>query len=58
MKTMELKTNQNQIVIKTKPENERQKLPVNLIMSLAAGTIAGMLIIFGLFWGAEILFSL
>ncbi len=55
---MELKTNQNQIVIKTKPENERQKLPVNLIMSLAAGTIAGMLIIFGLFWGAEILFSL
>ena len=43
METMELKTNQNQIVIKTKPENERQKLPVNLIMSLAAGTIAGEL---------------
>lgn len=55
---MELKTDQNQIVIKTRPENERQKLPVNLIMSLAAGTIAGVAIIFGLFWGAEILFSL
>ena len=55
---METKTNQNQIVIKTNPENEKQKLPLNLVITLAAGTIAGVAVIFGLFWGAEMLFSL
>ena len=58
MKTMETKTNQNQIVITTKSENEKQKLPLNLIITLAAGTIAGVVLIFGLFWGAEMLLSL
>ena len=52
---METKTNQNQIVIITTSENENQKLPVNLILTLAAGTIAGMAVIFGLFWGFEML---
>jgi len=55
-KTMETKT--NQIVITTSTENEKQKLPVNILLSLAAGAIAGMAIIFGLFWGAEMLLSL
>lgn len=55
---METKTNQNQIVITTMSEDEKQKLPVNLLITLAAGTIAGVAIIFGLFYGAEILFSL
>jgi hypothetical protein len=55
---METKTNQNQIVIKTTPENEKQKLPMNLLISLAAGAVAGMALIFALFWGAEILFKL
>ena len=55
---METKTNQNQIVIITTSENENQKLPVNLILTLAAGTIAGMAVIFGLFWGAEKLMGL
>lgn len=55
---METKTNQNQIVIKTNPENENQKLPLNLVITLAAGTIAGVAVIFGLFWGAEILLGL
>lgn len=55
---METKTNQNQIVIKTNPENEKQKLPMNLVITLAAGTIAGVAVIFGLFWGAEMLLSL
>ena len=55
---METKTNQNQIVITTLSENEKQKLPMNLMITLAAGAIAGMAIIFGLFWGAEILMSL
>ena len=58
MKTMETKTNQNQIVITTNPDNEKQKLPMNLLITLAAGTIAGVAVIFGLFWGAEMLFSL
>lgn len=55
---METKTNQNQIVITTLSEDEKQKLPTNLLLTLAAGTIAGVAIIFGLFWGAEMLFSL
>lgn len=54
---METEANQNQIVITTKSENEKQKLPMNLVVFLVAGTIAGMAIIFALFWGAEILLS-
>ena len=55
---METKRNQNQIVIKTLSENEKQKLPINLLLALAAGAITGMVIIFGLFWGAEKLIGL
>jgi hypothetical protein len=54
----ERKTDQNQIVILTASENEKQKLPMNLILTLAAGTIAGMMVIFGLFMGAEKLMGL
>ena len=50
---METRTNQNQIVITTISDNEKQKLPMNLIFTLAAGAITGMIVIFGLFWGAE-----
>ena len=52
---METQTFQNQIVIKTSTGNEKQKLPVNLLLSLAAGAIAGVILIFGLFWGMEML---
>lgn len=52
------KTDQNQIVILTNADDEKQKLPMNLILTLAAGTIAGMVIIFGLFMGAEKLMGL
>ena len=55
---MENKADQNQIVIKTNPDNGKQKLPVILVISLAAGTLAGVAIIFGLIWGAELLLSL
>ncbi|WP_172594338.1 hypothetical protein [Mariniphaga sediminis] len=55
---METKTNHNQIVITTGSEDRKQKLPVNLLITLVAGAITGMAIIFGLFWGAEMLFSL
>ena len=58
MKTMETKNNQNQIIIKTNTTDDKQKLPANLLLSLAAGAIAGVIIIFGIFWGAEILFGL
>ena len=50
---MKSQTNQNQIVIKTNPENEKKMLPMNMVFTLAAGAIAGMAIIFGLFWGLE-----
>ena len=55
---MEKKVSQNQIVIKTIAENGKQKLPMNLIISLALGTVAGVAIIFGLMWGAELIMSL
>lgn len=58
LKIMETEANQNQIVITMKSDDERQKLPVNLILSLAAGAIAGVAIIFGLFWGADLLLHL
>lgn len=50
---METKTNQNQIVIKMNTENEKKMLPMHLVLTLAAGTIAGMAVIFTLFWGVE-----
>ena len=53
MKTMETKADQNQIVIRMESEERKQKLPLNLILTFAAGTVAGMIIIFGLFWGIE-----
>lgn len=48
----------HQIVITTSSQNDKQKIPVNLLFSLAAGAIAGVAVVFGLFWGIEILFSL
>lgn len=54
----EIKKDQNRIVILTASENEKQKLPMNIILMLAAGTIAGMVVIFGLFMGAEKLMGL
>ena len=58
MKTMETKTNQHQIVILTNPDQEKQKLPANLVVYLAAGAIAGVLLIFSLFLGIEMVFGL
>ena len=55
---METRTDQNQIVIKTVSDNEKQRLPMNILLALAAGTIAGVAIIFGLFWGARMMFGL
>ena len=45
----------HQIIIKTSNENVKQKFPLNLLITLAAGAIAGVAVIFGLFWGLEIL---
>jgi hypothetical protein len=45
-----------QIVITSDNENEKQKLPLNLLLTLAAGAITGVLAIFGLIWGIELLF--
>ena len=53
MKTMETKENQNQVIITLNSDDKKQKLPINLLITLAAGTFAGMAIIFGLFWGFE-----
>ena len=50
---MKTQTNQNQIVIKTDPANEKKMLPLNMMFTLAAGAIAGMAMICVLFWGAE-----
>jgi len=58
MKTMETKANQNQIVIKLDSEERKQKLPIHLILTFAAGTITGLVLILGLFWGVEKLIGL
>ncbi|MCK3686139.1 hypothetical protein [Maribellus sp. YY47] len=50
---MKTQTNQNQIVINTDTENEKKMLPVKMLFTLAAGAIAGVAIIFGLFWAVE-----
>ena len=50
---MEKKANQNQIVIKMNTENKKKMLPMNFIFTLVAGAIAGMAVIFSLFWGLE-----
>jgi hypothetical protein len=55
---MEAKTNQNQIIIKMNTENEKKTLPMNFVFPLAAGALAGMAVIFGLFWGLEKLFGM
>lgn len=55
---METKANQNQIVITLSSEEKKQKLPMNIIVTLAAGTLTGIAIIFLLFMGAELLFGL
>jgi len=55
---METQTNQNQIVINTDPENEKKMLPLHMLITLAAGAIAGVALIFTLFWGVEKLFGI
>jgi len=55
---METQTHHNQIVIKTSTDNVKQKLPVNLLISLAAGAIAGVAIMVGILMGAEIILGL
>jgi hypothetical protein len=55
---METKTNQNQIVITLNADEKKQKLPMGLIITLAAGTLTGVSIIFLLFMGAKLLFGL
>ena len=55
---MEKKAKQNQIVIKTFPENGKQKIPMNLILSLAAGTVAGVAVVFGVIWAVELIMAL
>lgn len=39
---MKEKKQPHQIVITTSSENEKQKIPMNLLVSLAAGAIAGV----------------
>ncbi len=48
----------HQIVITTGNETDKQKLPFNLLISLAAGAITGVIAIFGLIWGIEFLIGL
>ena len=58
MKTMETKKHQDQIIITMNPENEKQKLPMNLIIPMVAGAITGTTIILVLLMGIKVLFGL
>ncbi len=55
METMKQIVSQDQIIISTTSDQRRQLLPLNLIITLALGTLTGIAIIFGLFWGANML---
>jgi len=55
---METKKNQNQIVITMNSEDEKQRLPMNLIIPMVAGAITGTATIFVLLMAAEMLFGL
>ena len=55
---METKKNQNQITITLKSDDEKQKLPMNLVIPMIAGALAGTSVIFGLLIGLKMLFSL
>jgi hypothetical protein len=58
MKTMETKKNQNQIVITMNSEDKKQKLPMNLIIPMVAGTLTGTGLVLVLFMGVRLLFGL
>ncbi len=58
MKTMETKKNQNQIVITMNAEDGKQKLPMNLIIPMVAGTLTGTGLVLVLFMGVRLLFAL
>ena len=53
MKTNNQMETQSQIVISTSHEGEKQLLPLNVIISLALGLMAGIAFIIALFMGAN-----
>ncbi len=53
MKTNNQMETQSQIVISTSREGEKQLLPLNVIISLALGLMAGIAFIIALFMGAN-----
>ncbi len=55
---METKKNQNQITITMKSDDEKQKLPLNLVIPMIAGALTGTSIIFGLLIGIKMLLGL
>ncbi len=55
---METKKNQNQIVITMNAEDGKQKLPMNLIIPMVAGTLTGTGLVLVLFMGVRLLFGL
>ena len=55
METVKQFEHQEKLVISVQPDGEKQTLPLNLILSLALGTLAGIAVILGLFMGANYL---
>ena len=55
---MKTELNENQIVIETNTDNEKRMLPLNMLVTLAAGALAGMVIIFSFFWAIEKIFGM
>lgn len=54
METMKQMENQNRIVISTS-EDGKQSMPVNVLIWLVLGALAGLALIFGIFMGANYL---
>lgn len=55
MDTIKQFENEEKVVISIQTNGGKQTLPLNLILSLALGTLAGIALILGLFMGANYL---
>lgn len=58
METIEQVKEENRIVITVLPESEKKSVPGHLLLTLLAGALTGVILIFSIFWGAELLLKL
>ena len=58
MKTIDQEPFREKITITIHPENENRLIPGHLLLPLLVGVMTGVVLIFSICWGVEILFRL